>query len=67
MVVECVWSMFCYAVLNVLSSFAIISLEKRELVAYFKILVLLTCVNMSCVSSPRGTMVGLQYVISWSY
>ena len=29
----CVWSLFGYAVLSVLSSFAIISLRKRELVA----------------------------------
>ena len=29
----CVWSMFCYAVLCVLSSFAFILLGKRELVA----------------------------------
>ena len=29
----CVWSLFSYAVLSVLSSFAIISLRKRELVA----------------------------------
>ena len=27
------WSLFCYAVLNVLSSCAIISIRKRELVA----------------------------------
>ena len=28
-----VWPLFCYAVLSVISSFAIISLRKRELVA----------------------------------
>ena len=30
----CVWYLFCYAVLCVLSSFAIIQLGKRELVAF---------------------------------
>ena len=29
----CVWSLFCCAVLSILSSFSIISLRKRELVA----------------------------------
>ena len=29
----CVWSLFCYALLSVLSSFAIILVRKRELVA----------------------------------
>ena len=34
-----VWTLFCYAVLGVLSSFAIISLRKIELVLlYFKCL-----------------------------
>ena len=31
----CVWSVFCYEVLSVLSSFTIVSLRKRELVALF--------------------------------
>ena len=42
-------------------------LRRESWLLYFRILVLLACVNMSCVSSPRGTMVGLQYVISWSF
>ena len=48
----CVWSFFCYAVLSVLSSFAIITLRKRELVA---LLALCSCCLMAasalCLSS----------------
>ena len=40
----CVWSLFCYAVLSVFSSFAIIFLRKRELVDLLKLIVFL----MSC-------------------
>ena len=31
----CVWSLFCYAVLGVLSSFALILMRKRGIVALF--------------------------------
>ena len=33
----CVWSLFCYAVPSVLSSFPIILMKKRELVALLKL------------------------------
>ena len=33
----CVRSLFCYALLSVMSSFAIISLSRRELVAWLKL------------------------------
>ena len=65
----CVWDLFYCAVLSVLSSFAIIWLCKRELVA------LLYCLLMSCncycsMSFPHSA-VGLSAVsdcgISWSY
>ena len=34
---DCFWSLFCYALLSVLSSFAIILTRKRELVPLLKI------------------------------
>ena len=34
LMVLCVWSLFCYAVFSLLCSFAIILLEKREMVHY---------------------------------
>ena len=33
----CVWSLFCYVVLHVLSSFTIISLRKREMIALLSV------------------------------
>ena len=33
----CVWSLFCYAVLNVLSSFEIVLLRKREPIGLHKL------------------------------
>ena len=45
----CSWSMFCCALLCVHSSFAIISMEKRELFALFVFLVSRVC----CVALPH--------------
>ena len=67
---ECVWSLFCIAVLSVLSSFAIISQKNRELVALLCVLaamgwfvivafpVKLTCssnlLSMGCLSHDQA-------------
>ena len=57
----CNCSMFCCVLLCVHSSFAIISIGKRELIALFVFLVSRDC----CVALPRGAMVWvcLQFVI----
>ena len=61
---EVVWSLFCFAVLCVLSSFAIISLGKRELVA----LILLSswchvAVFVRCLFLAVAWLVPVQFVI----
>ena len=48
----CSWSMFCCALLCVHSSFAIILMGKKELVALFVFLVSHDC----CVGLPHGAM-----------
>ena len=59
----CVCSLFCYTVLTINSSFALIPLGKRELIALFK---LSSCCHAT-VSVPcfflMVWLVGLQYVI----
>ena len=46
----CVWSSLCYAVHNVLSSFAIIAVRKRELAAFFDCLPAVVWLFVFCVS-----------------
>ena len=51
-VLFCIWSLFCYAVLSVLSSFAIISFgEERD--GCLKITLNVTGLLVLCVSSSR--------------
>ena len=59
-VVVCDWSMFCFTLLYFYSSFAIILMWKRELVALLSLsLVSRDC----CVALTRGAMGCLQFVI----
>ena len=54
----CVWSLFCYALHSVLSSFAIILMRKGELVAIALIVFLVSCDGLCSVAFPRSVWVG---------
>ena len=61
----CVWSLFCYEVLCVLSSFAIILMEKRELVAWLGLPGVLSPLVFCGTCSPcRGLVCGVIVVFS---
>ena len=57
----CVCSLFCYTVLSINSSFALIPLGNRELIAFILIVFLLSCDCKCSVSLPHG-VVGLSAV-----
>ena len=62
----CACSLFCTVVLSVLSSFAIISLKKRELVALLCALTVVWLLVL-CVSSSQCHGLVCECDISWSY
>ena len=57
----CVWFLFCYAVVCVLSSFTLILTGKRELVAL--LVFLMPCDRKCSVALSHGTVARLQCVI----
>ena len=56
---NCVRSLFCYAVLSILSSFAIMSLGKRDIKKTLKVKQLVLCLCLTVAVCICG--------ISWSY
>ena len=66
----CVWFLFCYAVLSVLSSFAIILMREERADWFTLIVFLMSCDCLCSVALPRGD-IKLSAVcdcgISWSY
>ena len=54
----CVWSLLCYSILCALcsSSFAIILMGKREVVAFLKLVFLMSCDSKRPVAFPHGDM-----------
>ena len=61
-----VWSLFCYAVLSVLSSFAIISLRKRNWLLYFNcVLAVMWQLEFHRSSGPLGWSVVYYGNIFW--
>ena len=61
----CDWPWFCNVVFDILSSFVIISLRRKELVALLNCILAVIWLSVFCVSSSRGIV--CYWRISWSY
>ena len=62
----CIWCSFCNAVYRVFSSFAVISLMKREPVLCFNCVVSVVCLSVFCVSLLWCPGLVCDSGISWS-